>query len=328
MSEHTDHALEMTEVLDRICLHLDAEQLCAAQGTCQTWLKRMGPSLARWEEQCGSTWSSAFWWPWRHSVFASVGNWQKVWFTLLADIRPSSEEMERIFSIHGRDWAFILDELPEGWWLVVITTHCELAALPEPVAFIGGKQKYGELRISLNLPSSEETRQIVKTAKDRCSGICEVCGIDGCNWRDIWGYMCVRCKPCRLSWFGARLQREQNKDGYFSVEGNSWDTFATRKALTLVKTVDGASPPVAVAGTCIDPVEQHRTTFAVCCFLDQLILQFMETDVICSGHRQAVAMRAAAQAFLDQAEPSVRATATAFKFTGARSFWDTIYAAS
>ena len=316
MVGYMDRTLHANFLLDKVCDDLDAKALCAAQATCQKWLERMGPSPVFWKERCASTWEPSFWWSWRQPVLAAMRNWQKVWFTLSADILPAADEMRQIvwftlsadilpaademrqiLSQFNPDYVSLGRQLPAGWALVIITGSFELAALEPPARFTKGKQKFGGLRIRTNVSSrSKKAHEIVKRCIERCESICEECGIDNCRRRSIWGYMCVRCKACGLSVYACRLRADQKPDGHWSGEG-SWmlHTAVTEVLRTIFYFREGAH-------------ESVETTIAVCCFLDQLILKLQETDSTSGNVRQltrqyraTVDMRRAAQAFLDQA---------------------------
>jgi len=298
MAYRSDHALT-SPLLAKICDLLDAAPLCAAQATCKKWLERMGPSPRFWEEHCLGAWQDTFWWEWRKPILASQGNWQKVWFKLSACILPTAEEMEQILVMKGREWAFILDDIPPGWALVIMTGHFELQALEPPAHFTYGKEKFGGLRIDASL-ESHDVHYIVERAQVRCDSICEKCGAGNCDFMEIWGYKCVRCQPCGLSWYASRLKDDQQSDGRWSMAGKH--SLAVKRAAKMVEFEDAIpqtnSDEVASLSEVPDDVV---TTSIVCCFLDNLIMQLAESGLNCAGYRDALSMRSAAAAFLHQA---------------------------
>lgn len=223
---------------------------------------------------------------------AGQGNWQKVWFNLAAGILPKAEEMEQILALTGREWVFILDQVPDGWALVIISAHLELSALEPPAYFTFGKQKYGDLRISTSR-CSEEVNLIAKRARARCKSTCETCGVAESVLLDIWGYMCVSCKPCGLSGYARRLKRDQKSDGSWSLSGKrSYENIAVKNAVKMVEVEDGDITSVG---------DDVMTTMLVCCFLDNLITQLAQSGASRQYLQEACSMRCAAETFLRQA---------------------------
>merc|ERR1712008_216640 len=123
---------------------------------------------------------------------------------------------------------------------------------------------------------------------------CEGCGIGECGLRNIWGYICVRCRACALSHFVQRLNHEQKEDGYWSTGGQSWEHYAVDRALAMPMVL-----PVS-AGTMVDGSleEQQQTTLQICRFFDQLIAELQDANRACDGYSEALRTRSVAIHFL------------------------------
>jgi len=307
-------ASQMVFLIDKIAPSLDGRATCMAQTTCRLWAERMGPAAAHWEERCAATWGDTYWWPWRQSVLGSVGSWQEHWFKLTASILLSNKERNHITQLNGPFVFEVLADFPDGWALGLLTMQYELAALEEPAFLWGGRQKFGRLRVSIS-HHSNETRVIETSARKRCEHICEMCGVEGCELTNIWGYMCVVCKVCGLSHLARRISREQGDDGHWSLDGKSWESIFTKRALCCV------TPDLSTQGA---PADHVSITSSICCFLGCLIAE-LESAVNDARPRSGRAdlalaheMRCAAQSFLEQRCD----TAQNLQFACSVSLWD------
>mmetsp|Transcript_665 Transcript_665/g.1100 ORF Transcript_665/g.1100 Transcript_665/m.1100 type:complete len:325 (+) Transcript_665:34-1008(+) len=271
--------LDLEDILNALPCYLDAAAVCTSEATCSALLDRWGPEAAHWERACQDRWNSCWWWTWRCSLLQRLAadqcsSWQAAWFSLQDSVLPGDLELTAVLvetqEVRPEN---AIHQVPHGWSVVLIDLCYELSRLDPAPTITYAKQKYGQLRLSCRSHPSVQAKaqSLVHLAIDRCGSTCENCGLDNGKVEDVWGYVCVVCRPCHLIFSGQQLVREQKADGSWSSEKEVGEefclNFATKQAI--------ASELAYWAAASADQEKVHSST-AVHRLLRKLVTQLLE----------------------------------------------------
>merc|ERR1712232_1010551 len=95
---------------------------------------------------------------------------------------------------------------------------------------------------------------------------------------------------------------------------------ATKKVVGIVRPQECGD-----VACCAARLEKLRTTFAVCCFIDGVVLELEEANLSGSGYKHAKDVRRKAGVFLDQVDPTGKQRPCEHEPIG--NIWETTYMA-
>jgi hypothetical protein len=111
---------------------------------------------------------------------------------------PGADD-ERWRDLLRLDYEQAIRQLPmRGWWPILADLHCQLVRVDPDYRFAQIKEKFGVLRVYLDMSSDralDEADRIVAVAESRSARTCERCGEAGelCRDRRRWMTLCDAC---------------------------------------------------------------------------------------------------------------------------------------